>query len=92
MQRVHEGSEHIWVFIDDILCLQFEGAEHVQDLSRFLERLAKFDVKLAPRKAFLGVRAIKFLGYRVAADGLAPDPGKAKALHGLPTPKNVSQL
>lgn len=38
------------------------------------------------------VRVIKCSGHRVTADGLAPDPGKVEALHGLPMPTNVGQL
>lgn len=66
---------------------------HVRDLVRFLERLSKFDLKLAPKKAPLEVRVMKFLGHRVAADGLASDSGKVEALNmGCLRQRNFSQL
>ena len=35
---------------------------------------------------------MKFLGHRVAAEGIASDPGKVDALRKLPMPTSVSQL
>ena len=51
-----------------------------------------FDLKLAPKKTYLGVRTIKFLGHRVTAKGVEPDPDKVKAMTNLPMPTNISQL
>ena len=36
----------------------------------FFQRLTKFDLKLAPKKARLGVKIITFLGPRVTAKGM----------------------
>ena len=41
------------------------------DLERFFERLAILNLKLAPKKAYIGVRVIKFLGHRVTAKGVS---------------------
>ena len=65
---------------------------YVRDLESFLERLTLFDLKLAPKKAYLGVRTINFLGHRVTAKGVEPDPDKVKAMTNLPMPTNISQL
>ena len=35
---------------------------------------------------------VKVLGHRIAADGIAPDPGKVEALLKMPMPTNVIQL
>ena len=66
------------------------GAEHVADLDRFSELLTIFNLKLAPKKAYIGVRVIKFLGHRVTAKGVEPDPEKVEAMAKLPMPSNVS--
>ena len=68
------------------------GAEHVADLERFFERLTIFNLKHAPKKAYIGLRLIKFLGHRVTAKGVEPDPEKVEAMTKLPVPSNVSQL
>ena len=80
------------MLIDDIMCFSKNGAEHVADLERFLERLTIFNLKLAPKKAYTRVRVIKFLGHRVTTKGIQPDPEKVEAMTKLPMPSNVSQL
>ena len=79
------------MLIDDIMCFSKNGAEHVADLERFLERLTIFNLKLAPKKAYTRVRVIKFLGHRVTTKGIQPDPEKVEAMTKLPMPSNKCQ-
>ena len=92
MLRVCEGLERVKVVIDDIICLSKNGEHHVCDLGRFLERLATFNLKLAPNKALLGAVETIFLGYEIPSEGMGPDPGKVKATREIPMPQNISQL
>ena len=92
MLRVFDGLKRVHLFIDDIVCFSENGAEHVSDLESNFERLATFNLKLAPKKAYLGVRTIKVLGHRVTAEGVEPNPGKVEAMTKLPIPTNVSRL
>ena len=91
MLRFCDGLRRVRLFIDDIVCFSKNGAEHVADLERFLEKLTIFNLKLAPKKASIGVRVIRFLGHRVTAKGVEPDPEKVEAMTKLPMPsKSVS--
>ena len=92
MLRVCEGLKRVRLFFDDIVCFSKNGEEHVTDLERFFERLTIFNLKLAPKKAYIGVRVIKVLGHRVTAKGVEPDPEKVEAMAKLPMPSNISQL
>ena len=56
------------------------------DLERFFERLTILNPNLAPKKAYIRVRVIKFLGHRVTAKGVEPDPQKVEAMTKLPMP------
>ena len=47
MLRVCEGLEGVKLFTDDIVCFPKNGEQHVCDLRRSLERLTRFDLKLA---------------------------------------------
>ena len=76
--RVCDGLKRVRLFIDDIVRFSKNGAEHVCDLKSFFERLTMFDVKLAPKKAHLGMHVIKVLGHRVTARGVEPDPDKVE--------------
>ena len=74
------------------MCCSKNGAEHVCDREIIFERLMRFGLKLAPKKALLGVRVIKCTGHRLTAQGVKPDPDKVEALTKLPMPSNASQL
>ena len=60
----------------DIVCFSKNEEQHVCDLRRFLERLTRFNLKLAPNKALLGAAEIIFLGHKIFPEGVGPDPGK----------------
>ena len=90
--RVFKGLERVKLFIDDIVYLSKNGEKHVCDLRRFLERLTRFNLKLALNKALLGAAEIIFLGHKISPEGVGPGSGKVKAMKEMPMPQNVSQL
>ena len=92
MLRVCDGLKRVRLFIDDIVCFSKNGAEHVADVVRFLERLKIVNLKRAPKKAYIGVHVIRFLGHRMTAKGVEPGPKKVEAMTKLPMRSNVSQL
>ena len=55
---VCDGFKRVHLFINDIVFFSKNGAEHVDDLERFLERLTIFNLKLAPKKAHIRIRVI----------------------------------
>ena len=59
MLSICDGLGRVRLFIDDVVFLFINGAEHVCDLERFFERLTTFEIKLVPKKAPLGARTIK---------------------------------
>lgn len=48
-----EGLEGGRLFLGDIACFTDDGAEHLRDLARFLERLTKFNLKLSRPKRLI---------------------------------------
>lgn len=92
MARVCDGLERVRLFIDDVIVISRDGAEHVRDLERFFERMVKFNLKLAPKKTNLGVKVVTFLGQQVTAEGIAPEPEKVKPMTMLPMPTTVTQF
>ena len=62
------------------------------DLRRFLEPLARFNLKPALNNALLGTAEIIFLGHKISSEGVGPDPGNVKATNEMPMPQNVSQV
>ena len=62
------------------------------DLRQFLERLTKFNLKIAPNKALLGAAEIIFIRHKISSVGMGHNPGKDKATKGMLMPLDVSQL
>ena len=77
------------LFIDDIVCFSKNGEQHMRDLRRFLERLTKFNLKLAPNKAVLGAAELIFRGHKISSEGVGPDPGKVKIMKEMPMPQDA---
>ena len=48
--RVCEGLERVRLFIGDIVCFSKNGCEHASDLQKNFDRLATFNLKLAPKR------------------------------------------
>ena len=89
--QVCEGLERVKLFIGDIVCFSKNGEKHVCDLRRFLERLTRFNLKLALNKALLCATEIIFLGHKISPEGVGPDSDKVKTMKEMPMPQNVSQ-
>ena len=92
MARICDGLERCRLYIDDVCTFSESGAQHVTDLERLFERLTKFNLKLAPKKAHVGAKETKFLGHEISAQGISPDQKKVQALRQMPMPTDVSQL
>ncbi|KAJ8651314.1 hypothetical protein O0I10_013196 [Lichtheimia ornata] len=80
------------VYLDDILIFSKTKEEHERHLRHVLDRLkaAQFVVNL--KKCNLFRRHVNFLGFKVSAEGTAPDDGKVKAIVSWPTPTNVQEV
>lgn len=86
MARMCEGLARCRLYIDDICTFRKNGAEHVRDLSSFLDRLTKINPRRAPKKAHLGAGEVTFLGHRILADEVSPDPNSDAAIGVTPRP------
>lgn len=80
MFGVCPGLNRVRLFIGDAVVFSTNGEERVEDLTNFFVRLITFDLKWAPKTAYLGVRVLKVLGPRAIAEAFAPDPGMVDAM------------
>ena len=75
------------VYLDDIIVHSTNLHDHVDRLRLLFDRLLETGLKLKVGKCRLLRTEVGFLGHRVSAGGLAPDPGKIEAVRGWPTPR-----
>ena len=86
MEQIIEGLDGVRVYIDDIMIWGSTAKEHNDRLSRVLERIQKFGLKLNKNKCEFGVTEILFLGDKLSSQGVQPDQEKIKAIQNMPRP------
>jgi hypothetical protein len=62
-------GDFVEVYLDDILVFGSTREEFVRNLELVFQRLEKYNVTLSPKKCFLGMSEIEYVGYTVNADG-----------------------
>ena len=94
MQTVLAGLEwkSCFVYIDNILVCSQTLEDHVCDLRQIFERLRKAHLLLKPPKCeFLQIE-VKYLGYTLSRNGLAPDNSKVEKVQKFPVPVDVTTI
>ena len=90
-----EGLPGIACIADDILVYgtgDTKGEaekDHDQNLRLLMERCQEMSIELNPEKLMLKVQEIDFMGHRLTAEGLKPDPSKVEAIVTMEAPKLI---
>ena len=74
------------VYMDDVLIYSKNVQEHLRHLRRALELLREKQWYVKAKKCSFFMSTITFLGHRVSAAGVQPNPAKIKALKEWPLP------
>lgn len=78
-----EGCDN---YIDDIIVYADSIEEHNRRLAAVLERCREMNLKLNYDKCRFGVSEVTYLGHKITAQGLLPDPEKVEAISKIPVP------
>jgi hypothetical protein len=79
-------------YLDDVILFGESLQEHNERLVEVLERPRQLNLKVEPDKCEFLKTEISYLGHIVTSDGVKPDPGKVKAIHEFPTPRNTTDV
>ena len=82
-------GRHSLAYLDDVVVHSSSFSNHLADLDETLALLHKAGLKLNLQKCSIACKEIKFLGFKVGPDGIAPDPEKVASIMDLPQPRNV---
>ena len=74
------------VYMDDVLVFSRDVREHLRHLRRALELLREKQWYVKAKKCSFFMATVNFLGYRVSAAGVQPDPAKIEAIRAWPLP------
>jgi len=89
VSQILEGLEGVANLIDDIIVWGRTIQEYDARLRAALRRLEENNITLNAKKCQFCVQETTFLGHRISADGISPDPLKVQAIAELTAPNNV---
>ncbi|KAK9071834.1 hypothetical protein SSX86_008263 [Deinandra increscens subsp. villosa] len=82
----------VLVFFDDILIYSDTKENHYSHLKFVFETLLQNQFHAKPSKCVFGVQEISFLGHRISAVGVSPEPDKIQAIQQWPQPTSFTTL
>ena len=88
----HDLHKILEDYVDDILVKSHDLIDHLADLEKVFDRLAKYHLMLNPKKCVFGVTSGKLLGFIMSRHGIEIDPQKVKAIMDMLPPKTLKQL
>ena len=80
------------IYIDDCIVFGSTVDDHINRLSEVLNRFRQANLKLKPKKCELLKDEVTFLGYRVSAKGVKPDPCNVSKVLQWKVPENVTEV
>ena len=92
MDKIFNGMEHVFVFVDDILCAGKDEEDLLKTLEAVLKRLLEHGLKLKENKCSFMVKSVEYLGFKIDGDGIHKTDDKLKAVKNLKVPSKVEEL
>lgn len=90
--RALSGLKNIKKVVDDILVFGPSFKDMYESVRAVLTRCHEHGITLSPKKFVFGKREVSYVGFKISADGIQPDPAKLAAIREFPKPKNVTDL
>lgn len=84
--------KYVLVWADDIIIFSKSMEEHIEHLRDVLEKLDRNGFCIARSKIELGKSEVKWLGYRISAEGVRPDDDKVEQLLSMRMPSSIKEL
>lgn len=81
-----------FVYLDDIIIIGKNLKDHMENLSKVLERLEKYNLKIQLDKCEFMKRETEFLGHVITQDGIKPDPGKIEKILDWKLPETKKEI
>lgn len=88
----HDLEPNVWVYLDDILIIAEEIYEMLNLIKEIAKRLRKANLSINLEKSKFFLKRVKYLGFILSEDGLAPDPDKIKSMREYPTPTRLKEV
>ncbi|KAJ8002804.1 hypothetical protein DPEC_G00162780 [Dallia pectoralis] len=84
--------KEVVVFLDDLIVFSKTLEDHEARLTKVLNRLKEYGLKLSPEKCKFFQSSVRYLGHVVSEQGVETDPEKIAALKTWPVPQHLKEL
>ena len=85
-------GRNIQAYVDDMVVTSEEKDQHITDLEELFNTIAKYNLKLNPKKCVFEVEAGKFLGFLLTEGGIEANPKKCKTIIEMRSPASVKEV
>ncbi|TMS32149.1 hypothetical protein L596_000031 [Steinernema carpocapsae] len=92
MDETLAGIQGATAYLDDIIIIGRNEADHRKNLYDVLQRLEEAGFRIRLDKCSFGKKQIKYLGFILSKEGRRPDGAKIEAIAKMPEPKDLHQL
>ena len=92
MDKVAEGLENFFIFMDDGLLASRNKEEYKKHLEAMMARFKQYGLVLNAEKCAFFQTEVEYLGHLVSAEGISPLPAKVAAIREMPWPSTKSGL
>lgn len=95
---MYEGLRGVLVVADDALVFGVGNtdaearADHDNNLRALFDRVRKVGIRLNRNKLQLGRAEVAYMGHLFSVRGVAPDPGKVRAIVEMPAPQDAKAV
>jgi hypothetical protein len=80
------------IYLNDIIVFSPTFEDHLKDLRQVFMRLQDANLQLKPTKCSICQPELLYLGHKISAEGIIPDPNKIQAIKEMPAPKDKSEV
>jgi len=91
MSQLLEGLSGVICHADDILICVENRAQHDERLTAVLTHLQEASLTLNEKCTFAHPEVL-FVGHKIRAGAIEPDPGKIRAINDMPIPQNTADV
>ena len=87
-----DGPDYVVVYIDDVLVFSRTIDDHLEHLSRVIQRLHGAGLKLKPSKCHFIREEVEYLGHMITPQGLKTNARLIAAVSEFPRPRNLPEV
>jgi len=85
-------GRNVQAYVDDMVVTSQERGRHIADLEELFATIAKYRLKLNPKKCIFGVEAGKFLGFLLTERGIEANPDKCATILAMRSSASVKEV